>query len=104
MQVLMFLSALDVDELEVNDVQIDIEGIIDTLCERLLMRKSEIDNSLYVQIISFLNLLKYCSADLLKDIIVWAEVNQGELVIEEFSIVLSLISNVNKKDRNFVNI
>lgn len=45
-QVLMFLSALDVDELECNDVKVDIEGVVDTLCERLLMRKSEIDNSL----------------------------------------------------------
>lgn len=40
----------------------------------------------------------------MKDIIVWAEVNVGELVIEEMSVVLSLISNVNKKDRNFINI
>lgn len=83
LQVLMFLSALDLDELEDNDVDIELEGIVETLCTRLLMRKADIDNNIYIQIISFLNLLKICSTDLLKDIIVWAEVNIAELVIED---------------------
>lgn len=45
-QILMFLSALDVEELEDHDVILDLEDIVETLCDRLLMRKSDIDNNL----------------------------------------------------------
>lgn len=83
LQVLMFLSALDLDELEDNDVDIELEGIVETLCTRLLMRKADIDNNIYIQIISFFNLFKICITEFLKDIIVWAEVNISQLVIED---------------------
>jgi len=83
LQIVLFLAHAPNQTQHQQHQKHNIKTIMNDISNRILDLKEELSKEQYLQLIGFLNIIKYCPDELLDELLIWTEINIENLSIGE---------------------